>query len=198
MNTESKDEIIKAEVLKSAAELFQQWGLNKTTMEDIAKRAGKGKSTLYYYFKSKEEIFEAVVMKEAADISRITLEAVEKSRTAGEKLQAYAQVGFSEVKKRANLYDIVRKEIREMNVLLKSIRGRIDTLDINMVQKILVFGIRNGEFMLFNEEELRLLSSMIVSSFRSIQMELLLEEKYYDQKIRIDFMTSILVKGLSK
>ena len=52
----NKDEIIKAKILEGADKLFQKYGLGKTTMEDIAKDAGKGKSTLYYYFKSKEEI----------------------------------------------------------------------------------------------------------------------------------------------
>ena len=51
-----KDDIIRADILRAAEALFQKWGLKKTTMEDIAKEAGKGKSTLYYYFKSKAEI----------------------------------------------------------------------------------------------------------------------------------------------
>ncbi len=33
-------------------------------MEDIAKAAGKGKSTLYYYYTSKDEIFNAVIEDE--------------------------------------------------------------------------------------------------------------------------------------
>ena len=58
-----KEEIIVRETIESAKKLFQQFGLHKTTMEDIAKSAGKGKSTLYYYFKSKDEIFDKVIEK---------------------------------------------------------------------------------------------------------------------------------------
>ena len=41
-----KEEIIVSEIIESAKKLFQQYGLRKTTMEDIAKSTGKGKSTL--------------------------------------------------------------------------------------------------------------------------------------------------------
>jgi len=50
-----KDELIKAAIIEAARRVFQKWGLKKSTMEDIAEEAGKGKSTLYYYFKSKRK-----------------------------------------------------------------------------------------------------------------------------------------------
>ena len=57
----NKDELMVREILATAKKLFAQHGLKKTTMEDIANALGKGKSTLYYYFPGKTEIFEAVV-----------------------------------------------------------------------------------------------------------------------------------------
>lgn len=44
----NKDDLVKTSFLQAAEKLFQRWGINKTTMEDIAREAGKGKSTLYY------------------------------------------------------------------------------------------------------------------------------------------------------
>ena len=68
MNIVNKDEEVKKEIIEAAKVVFQKWGLKKTTMEDIAKEAGKGKSTLYYYFKSKEEIFEMLAKAEINNI----------------------------------------------------------------------------------------------------------------------------------
>lgn len=184
--------------MKAAEELFQKWGLNKTTMEDIAKQAGKGKSTLYYYFKSKEEIFTAVAVKEMNEVFRITADAVESAANATDKLQAFARVKFQELRKRVNCYELVKQEVREMSEWTKLLRGKFDSLEVDLVKKILVFGIRNGEFMLFNEQELKLMSALIVNSIRSIEMELVLEDSDHDQKIRIDFLSTILVKGLKK
>ncbi|RLD78380.1 MAG: TetR/AcrR family transcriptional regulator, partial [Bacteroidetes bacterium] len=55
---------IKENILDVAQSIFRKYGFKKTTMDEIAKAARKGKSTLYYYFKSKEEIFAAVIEKE--------------------------------------------------------------------------------------------------------------------------------------
>ena len=44
-----------------ARQLFAKNGLENTTMNDIAMQSGKGRRTLYTYFKSKEEIYYAVI-----------------------------------------------------------------------------------------------------------------------------------------
>ncbi|MBK7652520.1 MAG: helix-turn-helix transcriptional regulator [Flammeovirgaceae bacterium] len=84
-----KDEIIIQSIIDAAKKLMQQYGLSKTTMEDIAKAAGKGKSTLYYYFKSKEEIFDAVINQEMDDFFTTVKTAVNKQVDATEMLKAY-------------------------------------------------------------------------------------------------------------
>ena len=47
----------KARIIAAAEQMFAHFGIQKTTMEEIAKKVHMGKSTLYYYFKSKEDIF---------------------------------------------------------------------------------------------------------------------------------------------
>ena len=59
-----KEEYRKKIVL-TAGRIFSNNGFRKTTMEEISKALKKGKSSIYYYFGSKEEIFEAVVLYEA-------------------------------------------------------------------------------------------------------------------------------------
>ena len=44
-----------------ARQLFAKNGLENTTMNDIAQASGKGRRTLYTYFKSKEDIYWAVI-----------------------------------------------------------------------------------------------------------------------------------------
>ncbi|HIE30743.1 TPA: TetR/AcrR family transcriptional regulator, partial [Candidatus Poribacteria bacterium] len=60
MDKEDKKEFI----IEASRELFARFGLKKTTMDEIAKKCGMSKATLYYYFKSKEDIFRAVIDKE--------------------------------------------------------------------------------------------------------------------------------------
>jgi TetR/AcrR family transcriptional regulator len=58
--TRRKDER-PAELLQAALELFSEKGYSSTRAEEIAKRAGVSKGTLFLYFGTKEELFEAVV-----------------------------------------------------------------------------------------------------------------------------------------
>ena len=49
------------ELLAAALDLFVERGFASTRLEDVAKRAGVSKGTLYLYFANKEELFKAVV-----------------------------------------------------------------------------------------------------------------------------------------
>jgi len=57
------------EVLEAARRIFARLGYADTNVEEIAKEAGMAKGTIYLYFKSKEEIFAAVL---ASDVERLT------------------------------------------------------------------------------------------------------------------------------
>ncbi|MCK5345643.1 MAG: helix-turn-helix transcriptional regulator, partial [Candidatus Heimdallarchaeota archaeon] len=50
-------ELRKERILNGALKVFQKQGIEKATMDEIAKEADFGKATLYYYFESKEDIF---------------------------------------------------------------------------------------------------------------------------------------------
>ena len=52
----------KQRILKGALEVFKASGLEGATMDQIAQNSGFGKATLYYYFKSKEEVFSAILV----------------------------------------------------------------------------------------------------------------------------------------
>ena len=56
-------ELNQKNILHSAKLLFSQKGIAQTTMDDIAKKAECSKSTIYVYFKSKEEIFDYIVLE---------------------------------------------------------------------------------------------------------------------------------------
>lgn len=63
----SKD--VKKKILESATEVFSTYGYEKATVEDIAKMADKAKTTVYYYFEGKAEIFAAALCEEITGMS---------------------------------------------------------------------------------------------------------------------------------
>jgi len=68
-------------------------------MEDIAHEAGKAKSTLYYYFKSKEEIFENLSIDELNIILFKAKAAIIGINSPKDKLKVYIATTFTEIKK---------------------------------------------------------------------------------------------------
>ncbi|MEM8893553.1 MAG: TetR/AcrR family transcriptional regulator [Bacteroidota bacterium] len=54
----------KAEILAAAKDLFNRQGYPKTSVDDISQAVGMRKSSLYYYFKNKEELFLAAFKEE--------------------------------------------------------------------------------------------------------------------------------------
>lgn len=52
-----------------ARQLFAKNGLNGTTMNDIAQASGKGRRTLYTYFKRKDDVYYAVIESELERLS---------------------------------------------------------------------------------------------------------------------------------
>ena len=54
-------EMRKQRILTGALDVFKSKGLEGATMDEIANQSGFGKATLYYYFKSKEDVFSAIL-----------------------------------------------------------------------------------------------------------------------------------------
>jgi AcrR family transcriptional regulator len=51
-------------ILDAAAELILRWGYKKTTIDDIAKQARVAKGTIYLHWKTREDLFMAVIVRE--------------------------------------------------------------------------------------------------------------------------------------
>ena len=70
-------------ILEAALSCFMRQGYNSTTMDDIAGESGTSKGTLYWYFKSKEELFESAIRSFfEEDVMTETLTAIDTAPTA--------------------------------------------------------------------------------------------------------------------
>jgi AcrR family transcriptional regulator len=192
----SKEEQLREEIVLTAQQLFQQFGLHKTTMEDIAKAMRRGKSTLYYYYKNKEEVFEAVILKEIDEIFFKTHSSIEKLSCAENMLKTYFSVSVKTMKRKVNLYKIIRSEMivsfEQVKELMKKYNGR----EIQSVKEILLMGIENGEFSASLKENVDILAYSTVSAMRSLTIDLATDDKYPNWDERLNLVISIFIKGL--
>jgi AcrR family transcriptional regulator len=85
-------EEIRSQIIDTARKIFSKYGFRKTTMEEIAQGIGKGKSSIYYYYPGKEEIYKAVIEKEAEILRDSILKAIGKVDDPIEKFRVYVTV----------------------------------------------------------------------------------------------------------
>lgn len=67
--TNPRKEMVREQLIDLAAKVFDEKGFERCSMADIAKAVGLGRSALYHYFKSKDEILTAIIEAEALEPS---------------------------------------------------------------------------------------------------------------------------------
>jgi AcrR family transcriptional regulator len=100
-------EFRRTEILAAAAKVFANKGFESTHMEEIAKAAGLAKGTLYLYFKSKDDIYQATVQQALAKLAALTEEHVRQEPDLAGKLNAFISVRIAFWKEQQQLYRII-------------------------------------------------------------------------------------------
>lgn len=194
----SKDDLTRAEIIDAARGLFQRFGLLKTTMEDIARAAGKGKSSLYYYYASKDEIFNEMVREDMSQVLDMVTEAVKKAETAAEKLSTFTCTKIKWLTQKRSLYSIVIGEMSENPQLIRKLKKSYESRELELLKEILAFGIKRKEFKKVTTEDLDILSFVILSSLRGIEMGVLEECPMKNIGDRLDYILDLLYHGIKR
>jgi AcrR family transcriptional regulator len=189
----NKDGVVRDAILQAAERVFQKWGLNKTTMEDIASEAGKGKSTLYYYYKSKEEIFDAVVISEFKKVLEKARKSTGEITSAKEKLIKYFVASIHEMKNKIAAYTIIREEIKRNQNFIEKIRIYFEAQEEQFIEEILRSGIESKEFNFFSINELKTATKTIIGIIHAMELYLLLEN---DDESQVDMAARLIANGL--
>ncbi|WNJ17428.1 TetR/AcrR family transcriptional regulator [Pontibacter sp. G13] len=195
-----RDEVVHQQILEAAKGLIQRYGLGKTTMEDIAKACGKGKSTLYYYFKGKDEIFDAVIRDDMQVLFSTVQQAVFDALGTEAKLKAYMVTKYQTLKKLVNLYRFtLEHESPLLNIhdQFQHLSDRYDHQEIELLTSILQGGIDDGLFDAAYQEELGMLAELCLSSIRGVELNLILKGRHGDLESKADLLVSIMVKGMA-
>jgi AcrR family transcriptional regulator len=140
----------RTEILTKARDIFARYGFRKTTVEEIAAACNLGKAALYYYFQSKEEIFAAVVRREADQLFEGIAAAVGAVSAPREKLLVAVKERRALVRQKFRELAIPSDVLREMIPLAEEERKRIMRRDFEFMKKILLEGQRKGVFKPFN------------------------------------------------
>lgn len=81
--TKSDNTAREQRILDAAADLFIHYGYDKTTVDDIARAAGISKGAIYLHFKSKDDLFEGLLIREMTTHAEKWLELIEADPQGG-------------------------------------------------------------------------------------------------------------------
>jgi AcrR family transcriptional regulator len=104
-------------ILDTARDLLLSWGYRRVTVDELARRAGVGKGTIYLHWRSREDVFHAVSAREAAAMADAIVTAVETD--AGEvALHRYLRRLFIEAMNRPVLRALYTRDADTLDAFL--------------------------------------------------------------------------------
>jgi AcrR family transcriptional regulator len=167
-DTANKKDLNRENILKIAQDIFSKYGYKKTTLDDIANAVRKGKSSLYYYFKSKEDLFQAVIMKEVEILGKELEIVINRNNDPIDKLRDYILTKISTFRGLANFYHAIENDVTAVS-FIEDVKRRYEQDEIRMIKRILIEGVRKNEFEIY---DFNLAAIGITTAIKGLEMPL--------------------------
>ena len=157
----------RAKLVDIARQLFAKNGVNETTMNDIAVASQKGRRTLYTYFKSKEEIYMAVVESELEMLS-VALEKVASEKISPDlKILKMIETHLDTIKLIVRRNGTLRASFFRDIWRVERVRRRFNLHEINLFRQILIEGKEQG---LFDVDNVDILADILHYCIKGIEV----------------------------
>ncbi len=188
----NKEEFRK-KIIVTAGQIFSRYGFRKTTMEEISKALKMGKSSIYYYFPSKEEIFKAIVLNEANILRNELTKAIKSVPSPIEKMRNYVFVRMKTFEKLSNYYNAIFDKNLDHFDFVETIRANYDREELAILQLILYDGTRKKVFSVTNSEFTAL---AIQTALKGLEVPLFWKKKEVDIEQRLNGILDVLFYGI--
>lgn len=182
--------------IEVARQLFARKGVENTTMNDIASASDKGRRTIYTYFKSKREIFNAVIETETDNIMAHLRLILAKPIPPEEKIREYISIRFDTMKDivrrngslRAGFFRDVRKVDRARNIIAAK--------ETALLADILEEGVSTGDFRIAN---VRQTAVIIINAVHGLVVPYIrdnLSDDGISREMIKDYMANLIINGI--
>jgi AcrR family transcriptional regulator len=144
--TEEEQQRRRKEIFETSVHLFLEQGFNETSMREIAEAAGIGKSTLYDYFKSKDEVLITYFEEEIQKITERAKHITEQDLTISEKLRKIMEMHLAYLVDNKNLYLKLTVEAQRLSFQSQQQIQTARHAYQDMLRTLVEEGIQSGEF----------------------------------------------------
>ena len=173
-------------------------------MEDIAKKIGKSKSSLYYYFKTKEEIFEAMALEDMEQQHRNAVLVMNQYESIQDRFRSFVTSLFTHLCENKQEYSVFKAELMENPFLIVNITEKRNIYMDNFLKDVLKglqsspkYGIRRGEIRELSHEEIDIWAKAINVSLKGIGSRLFLGNDQDLFKDHLGFIADALISGIA-
>jgi len=181
------------EIIISSGRIFSRYGFKKTTMDEIARALKIGKSSVYYYFKSKEEIFEAVVLYEANILRNELTTAIKSVESPVDKMKNYVFVRMKAFEKLSNYYNAIFDKNLDHFDFIEAIREKYDREELAILRLILYHGAREKVFSVANSEYTAL---AVQTALKGLEVPLFWKKREINIEERLSGILEVLFNGI--
>lgn len=180
-------------ILRVSYKILSVRGMNKTTMDDIAKASGLGRRTIYNYFKTREELFHAVVKKEIDNIIKHLNEVISLKISPEQKYTRFMVLHMKTIENLIHHNRLLKMEFLKRNERIENYRKEIDEYEKECLTKILREGAQNGIFQLDDCENT---ASITLTTLKGLEKQFILNNFGIVCKSVLDLWQKILFKGI--
>lgn len=180
-------------IINTAGQIFSRYGFKKTTMDEIARALKMGKSSIYYYFESKEDIFKAVVLQEANILRNELTKSIKSVDSPIEKMRNYVFVRMKAFEKLSNYYNAIFDKNLDHFEFIETIRSKYDREELAILRLILYHGARRKVFNVVNSEYTAL---AVQTTLKGLEVPLFWMKKEVNIENRLNAILDVLFNGI--
>lgn len=180
-------------IIITSGQVFSRYGFRKTTMEEISKGLKMGKSSVYYYFKGKEDIFEAVVLYEANVLRNELTKAIKSVESPVGKMRNYVFVRMKSFEKLSNYYNAIFDPHLDHFDFIEQVREKYDREELAILRLILYDGARKKVFNVTNSEYTAL---AVQTTLKGLEVPLFWKKREINLEERLNAILDVLFNGI--
>ncbi len=181
-------------IIDSATIYFSRYGFHKTTMDEIARHIHKAKGVLYYYFKSKEELFNEVVKKELNAVKAELLNITRRDDDdALNIIKEYFLTRLKLLSTAVNYHETLKADFFEKYDFVKDVRDDFSSFEYEQLNIIMKRGKSEGYLEIRNDESTINAVMMLLSS---IELPLYLQNKFAEYEPVIEDLANLIFNSL--
>ena len=192
----TKEEQIKEEIINAAIGVFESYGFTRVSMQDISKAGKKGRTTLYYYFGNKTEVFDAVIEKLCLQIFDTCLAVIDPNASMSTNLEKFYTKKLQEIKSLTKKYHLVLEDLKQQPDLAAAKTRVLLEKEGSVLYKLIRWAIEKKEIAELTEADSRFLAETIVTAFKSFEQEIILFNRFPDMEAKLSWLSLIFCKGL--